>query len=110
VLDQAIGLALYDGERYATLARTASRQYLPTLISLCPPAWPEARELDVAELILATLRGFLVDWRTHRRPGRHRGGFSRADQGTHPSWTPRRSAEEFAGSPVRQFVVHGSPQ
>ena len=64
VLDQAIGLAMYDRERYAGLAATASRQYLPTLVSLCPPGWDETRKLEVAELILATLRGFLIDWRT----------------------------------------------
>lgn len=63
-LDQAIGLALYDSERYAALGREASRQYLPSLLSLCPPAWSERRKLEVSEMILATLRGFLVDWRT----------------------------------------------
>ncbi|MFI5696922.1 hypothetical protein ACIA58_34020 [Kribbella sp. NPDC051586] len=64
VLDQAIGLAMYDAPRYAGLARTASRQYLPTLLSLCPAEWPEQRRQEVAELILATLRGFLIEWRT----------------------------------------------
>ncbi|WP_130439542.1 TetR/AcrR family transcriptional regulator [Kribbella rubisoli] len=64
VLDQAIGLAMYDAPRYADLARTASRQYLPTLLSLCPQSWSEQRRQEVAELILATLRGFLIEWRT----------------------------------------------
>ncbi|MER7249401.1 hypothetical protein [Kribbella sp. NPDC000426] len=64
VLDQAIGLAMYDAPRYADLARTASRQYLPTLLSLCPESWSEQRRQEVAELILATLRGFLIEWRT----------------------------------------------
>jgi AcrR family transcriptional regulator len=64
VLDQAIGLALYDQDRYADLARTASRQYLPTLLALCPEHWTERRKLEVAEMILATLRGFIVDRRT----------------------------------------------
>jgi AcrR family transcriptional regulator len=64
VLDQAIGLAMYDAGRYADLARTASRQYLPTLLSLCPPTWSEQRQREVSELILATLRGFLIEWRT----------------------------------------------
>ncbi|WP_432879693.1 TetR/AcrR family transcriptional regulator [Kribbella sp. CA-245084] len=64
VLDQAIGLAMYDAPRYADLARTASRQYLPTLRSLCPQSWSEQRRQEVAELILATLRGFLIEWRT----------------------------------------------
>ena len=64
VLDQAIGLAMYDAARYADLAREASKQYLPALLSLCPQAWPEPRKREVAELILATLRGFLIEWRT----------------------------------------------
>ncbi len=64
VLDQAIGLAMYDPEHYAALAREASQQYLPTLQSLCPEAWSDRRKLEVAEMILAVLRGFLVDWRT----------------------------------------------
>jgi len=34
------------------------------LLSICPPAWPERRKLEVAQLILATLRGFLIEWRT----------------------------------------------
>src|SRR5438034_5268475 len=32
VLDQAIGLAMYDSARYADLAREASKQYLPSLL------------------------------------------------------------------------------
>ncbi|MHA6759640.1 TetR/AcrR family transcriptional regulator [Streptacidiphilus sp. PAMC 29251] len=64
VLDQAIGLAMYDPDRYAELGRGASQQYLPSLLSLCPEHWPERRKLQVAEMILATLRGFLVDART----------------------------------------------
>jgi AcrR family transcriptional regulator len=64
VLDQAIGLSMYDANRYTELGRGASKQYLPSLISLCPEHWSEQRKLEVAEMILATLRGFLVDWRT----------------------------------------------
>jgi AcrR family transcriptional regulator len=64
VLDQAIGLAIYDPDRYAALGREASQQYLPTLLSLCPPGWTDRRKLEVAEMILAVLRGFLVDART----------------------------------------------
>src|ERR1700736_6570680 len=33
VLDQAIGLAMYDSDRYAALGRGASQQYLPSLLS-----------------------------------------------------------------------------
>jgi AcrR family transcriptional regulator len=61
VLDQAMGLAMYDPGRYAALGRGASQQYLPTLMSFCPPDWPEQRRHEVASMILATLRGFLVD-------------------------------------------------
>ncbi|NBH04783.1 TetR/AcrR family transcriptional regulator [Amycolatopsis sp. SID8362] len=61
VLDQAMGLAMYDPGRYAALGHGASEQYLPTLISFCPAGWPERRKHEVASMILATLRGFLVD-------------------------------------------------
>ncbi len=64
VLDQAIGLAMYDSPNYAQLASTASQQYVPTLLALCPDGWANERKVEVAELILATLRGFLVEWRT----------------------------------------------
>lgn len=64
VLDQAIGLAMFDAGRYADLARSASRQYLPTLLVLCPDDWEEQRKTEVAEFVLATLRGFLIEWRT----------------------------------------------
>src|SRR5215471_18681240 len=61
VLDQAIGLMMYDPERYAELGRGASQQYLPALLSICPPDWPDQRKLEVSEMILAVLRGFLID-------------------------------------------------
>jgi hypothetical protein len=54
---------MYDPGRYAELGREASKQYLPGLLSLCPPQWPDRRKLEVAEMILAALRGFLVDYR-----------------------------------------------
>jgi DNA-binding transcriptional regulator YbjK len=61
VLDQAMGLMMYDPDRYAGLGRGASQQYLPTLLSICPPDWSEQRKLEVSEMILAALRGFLID-------------------------------------------------
>lgn len=64
VLDQAVGLAMYDPDRYSALGRENSRQYLPTLLAICPPGWSELRKLEVAEMIMAVLRGFLVDART----------------------------------------------
>ena len=64
VLDQAVGLAMFDPDRYAALVHEASKQYLPPLLSLCPPEWPERRKSEVGQLVLATLRGLLVEWRT----------------------------------------------
>ncbi|GAB3149745.1 TetR/AcrR family transcriptional regulator [Amycolatopsis stemonae] len=61
VLDQAMGLAMYDPGRYAALGHGASQQYLPTLMEFCPPGWPDQRKFEVASMVLATLRGFLVD-------------------------------------------------
>lgn len=66
VIDQAIGLAMYDPVRYAHLAREASEQYRPVLRSLCPPQWPARRRREVTELALAAMRGFLMEWRTTR--------------------------------------------
>ena len=60
VLDQAIGLAMYNPDRYGELGRGASQQYLPALLSLCPDDWSDRRKLEVAHLMLAALRGFLI--------------------------------------------------
>ena len=75
VLDQAIGLMMYDSERYAGLGRGASQQYLPALLSLCPPDWPEQRKVEVAELVLAALRGFLIDQLTSGNTAGTEAGF-----------------------------------
>jgi AcrR family transcriptional regulator len=64
VLDQAIGLTLYDPDRYGALGREASQQYMPTLLAMCPDHWSEGRKVEVASMIMAALRGFLVDWLT----------------------------------------------
>ena len=64
VIDQAIGLAMYDPQRYAHLANDASSPYRASLISLCPPDWTQRHKEQVAELILATMRGFLMEWQT----------------------------------------------
>ncbi|MFE7329854.1 TetR/AcrR family transcriptional regulator [Streptomyces sp. NPDC057565] len=61
VLDQLIGLAMYDPVRYAEPGREVSQQYLPALLSICPEDWSDRRRHEVAEMILATLRGFLVE-------------------------------------------------
>ncbi|MGZ6859631.1 MAG: hypothetical protein ACXVFX_21215 [Blastococcus sp.] len=63
VLDQAIGLAMYDPQRYAQLGREASAPYLPPLMALCPPSWSETRKHEVAQMVLAAFRGFLAEWR-----------------------------------------------
>jgi AcrR family transcriptional regulator len=64
VIDQAIGLAMYDPARYAHLARQAADQYVGPLQSLCPPDWSARRKREVAEMIMAAFRGFLAEWRT----------------------------------------------
>jgi AcrR family transcriptional regulator len=63
VLDQAVGLSLYDPGRYGGLGRDSSQQYLPVLMSICPAGWPEGRRREVAELILAAFRGLLIELR-----------------------------------------------
>ncbi len=75
VLDQALGLAMYDPERYADLGRDASRQYLPPLLSICPERWSDQRKLEIAEMILATSRGLLADLRTSGDTARVGAGF-----------------------------------
>jgi hypothetical protein len=55
---------MYDPGRYAGLGREASAQYLPFLLSVCPAGWSGQRKFEVAQMILAVLRGFLVDWLT----------------------------------------------
>lgn len=61
VLEQSTGLAMYDPGRYAKFGREATERYLPALLSLCPPGWSEPRKREVAAMILATLRGLLLD-------------------------------------------------
>lgn len=65
VLDEAMGLAMLDPARHGHLAVDATEQYLPTLLDLCPPAWPRRRKLEIAHLVLATMRGMLVNRLTH---------------------------------------------
>ncbi|MFB7613505.1 TetR family transcriptional regulator [Kitasatospora sp. NPDC056181] len=62
-LDQALGLAMYDPERHGSLALDATSSILPALRALCPADWEERRRQEVAELILAALRGLLVQRR-----------------------------------------------
>jgi AcrR family transcriptional regulator len=75
VLEQAVGLAMYDPGRYAGLGREASQQYLPPLLSICPPGWSERRKLEVAEMILAVLQGFRAEWLTSGDTARVAAGF-----------------------------------
>ena len=63
-LEQAMGLAMYDPPRYARLAAGASEDYLSALREICPDGWSERRKQEIAELILATLRGLLLARRT----------------------------------------------
>jgi AcrR family transcriptional regulator len=61
VHDQAIGLMMFDPQRYGELGRGATERYLAILLSLCPGEWSARRKLEVSEMILATLRGFVVN-------------------------------------------------
>lgn len=61
VLDQAMGLAMYDPNRHRDLGREASGQYMAVLMAACPETWPERRRRGVAAMVLATLRGFLLE-------------------------------------------------
>ena len=63
-LEQAMGLAMYDPRRYAPLAAGASEDYLRALRDICPADWAEQRKQEVANLILAALRGLLLARRT----------------------------------------------
>lgn len=64
VIDEAIGLAMYDPARYAHLSRGAAESYLSALEAWCPTQWSEQRKREVSLLIVATLRGCLAEWRT----------------------------------------------
>lgn len=70
VIDQAIGLAMYDPDRYAHLAREATQMYRDPLLALCPDGWAPARKTEVVELITATFRGCLMEWQTARDDAR----------------------------------------
>ncbi|GAA3437733.1 TetR/AcrR family transcriptional regulator [Kutzneria kofuensis] len=61
VLDQAMGLAMHDPDRHRDLGREASGQYLPVLMAACPAGWSESRKRGMAAMVLATLRGFLLE-------------------------------------------------
>lgn len=76
VLDQVIGLAIHDPVRHGALAREATADYLPALVALCPPDWDDHRKAEVSAMVLATLRGFLVDLRTTGRTDAVDAGFA----------------------------------
>lgn len=57
---QAVGLAIYDPERHENLIRGSAQEYLDALRAICPATWTEERKTEVAELILATMRGLLL--------------------------------------------------
>jgi hypothetical protein len=33
-------------------------------MAMCPPQWPERRRREVAEMVMAVLRGSIVEWLT----------------------------------------------
>ena len=75
VLEQAIGLAMYDPARYAGLGREASAADVPPLLSILPEGWSLGASFEVAEMILAVLQGFRADWLTSGDTGRVAAGF-----------------------------------
>lgn len=66
VIDQAMGLAMYDPGRYAHLTDEANLAYTPGIMSWCPPQWTEQHKREVAMLVVATLRGCIAEWRITR--------------------------------------------
>lgn len=63
-LEQAMGLAMYDPRRYGRLVGAASEDYLRALREICPTEWSDQRKHEVANLVLAALRGLLLARRT----------------------------------------------
>ncbi|WP_228563208.1 TetR/AcrR family transcriptional regulator [Catenulispora rubra] len=72
-LDQALGLAMYDPERHGAIAVDAAGHFLPTLRDMCPPQWSDQRKEEIAELVFAAIRGFLVQRRTGGTDGANGG-------------------------------------
>jgi hypothetical protein len=66
VIDQAMGLAMYEPGRYGHLTAEAYPQYTEGIMSWCPPHWTEQRKREVATLVVATLRGCIAEWRITR--------------------------------------------
>ena len=76
VLGQSVGLTMYDPERYAGLGISASEQYMSALLAICPPDWSEQRKREVAEMVMAVLRGFTVEFLTSGNSAAVRPGFA----------------------------------
>ena len=64
VLDQAIGLAMYDPERYAAARPGGLARRTCPRCAICPRGMARATQHEVAEMMLAAFRGFLLEWRT----------------------------------------------
>ena len=80
VLNQAIGLSMYDPDRYAELGRGSTQQYLPALLAICPESWTEARKIEVSEMVLAVLRGLIIDQLTSGDDARVEHAFAALDR------------------------------
>jgi DNA-binding transcriptional regulator YbjK len=76
VLGQSVGLTMYDPERYAGLGVSASEQYMSALLAICPPQWSEQRKREVAEMVMAVLRGFTVEFLTSGNSAAIEAGFA----------------------------------
>lgn len=93
VIDQAIGLAMHDPDRFGHLARDAADMYRGPLLELCPADWPEERSAEVSELILAAMRGLLMEWRTT-------GDHSRTEAGLRALSRALDREEKYGADPV----------
>lgn len=61
VLLQGIGLALAEPERYGPIGSDSVQEYLPPIEASLPPQWSPTRRNRAATLILAVVRGLMLD-------------------------------------------------
>ena len=55
---------------------SASEQYMSALLAICPPQWSEQRKREVAEMVMAVLRGFTVEFLTSGNSAAIEAGFA----------------------------------
>jgi ABC-2 type transport system ATP-binding protein len=62
--DQVLARFQIDPRRRLRDLSLGQRRAVALLLAVCPQHWSDRRKLEVAEMMLASLRGFLVDART----------------------------------------------